>query len=138
MVEIASNLFTEYRHWLSYLAFASIVFLILSLLLIPKLIARIPHNYFSQSYPRTRHKSLSIILLLSHLLKNIFGIILIVAGIAMLVLPGQGLLTLFIGLLLLEFPGKYRLERYLISKPAILNSLNWVRRKQNVQDLSID
>lgn len=138
MVEIISNLFAEYRHWLSYLAIASIVLLILSILLIPKLIARIPYNYFSKTRAPTQPQSLSVLLLISRLVKNIFGLVLVISGIAMLVLPGQGLLTLFIGVLLLEFPGKHKLERYLVSKPAVLNSLNWIRRKHKVQDLLID
>ncbi len=48
----------------------------------------------------------------------------------MLVTPGQGLLTLLIGLLLLNFPGKYRLERWLVRRPGVLRTLNWVRRRR--------
>src|SRR5688572_19372307 len=38
--------------------------------------------------------------------KNLLGVVLIVLGIIMLVLPGQGLLTILIGLMLLSAPGK--------------------------------
>lgn len=44
-------------------------------------------------------------------LRNVLGAILLVAGIAMLVLPGQGVPTILISLGLMNFPGKYRLER---------------------------
>ena len=62
-------------------------------------------------------------------MKNMLGFIFIIAGIAMLVLPGQGLLTLMIGLMVMDFPGKYRFEKWLISKSAILSSINWIRHK---------
>ncbi|MCH8023740.1 MAG: hypothetical protein IIB43_03440 [Candidatus Marinimicrobia bacterium] len=81
-----------------------------SLVAIPWLIARIPHDYFAgpkapplpwaQAHPAWR-------LLLSGL-KNALGLILVLIGLALLVLPGQGVLTLLVGLMLLEFPGKRR------------------------------
>ena len=61
--------------------------------------------------------------------KNLIGYGLIVAGLLMLFLPGQGILTLVMGLLLVDYPGKFRLERKLVKTPAILNSLNWLRKK---------
>jgi hypothetical protein len=47
----------------------------------------------------------------------------------MLVLPGQGLLTIIIGLVLMEFPGKYHAERWVINRPAVLAAINWIRLK---------
>jgi O-antigen/teichoic acid export membrane protein len=127
-----------YSDWLVYLAIGSIIFLILSILLIPKIVARIPFNYFSRSYHQARSKPRSAFQWSLFLVKNVLGVLLVLSGLLMLVLPGQGLLTLFVGLLLLDFPGKYTLERYLIKKPAIRDSLNWLRRKQNTRDLYID
>lgn len=138
MIERLSSLFTEYSDLLSYLAFGSIAFLVVSILLIPKIIAKIPHDYFSCSFRKSKTKPFTIIRLIVSIIKNFIGTVLIVSGILMLVLPGQGLLTLFVGFLLLNFPGKYKLERYLIKKPAVRKSLNWIRRKQNVVELSID
>jgi len=45
------------------------------------------------------------------------------------VTPGQGLLTLLVGLLLMNFPGKYQLERWLVGRPGVLGALNWLRRR---------
>ena len=50
-------------------------------------------------------------------------------GLLMLVLPGQGILTLLAGLVLLDFPGKFLLLRWLARKDRILRSLNWIRKK---------
>ncbi|WP_290538524.1 S-methyl-5-thioribose-1-phosphate isomerase [Alcanivorax sp.] len=54
---------------------------------------------------------------------------LLVAGILMLVLPGQGLLTILIALMASTFPGKYRLERAIMRRPGVFRAANWIRRK---------
>ena len=53
----------------------------------------------------------------------------------MLVVPGQGLLTILIGVMLTDFPGKYALERRLISQPSIFNAINWIRDKAGKEPL---
>ena len=64
-------------------------------------------------------------------MKNIFGYVLICGGILMLVLPGQGLITIFIGLMLSNYPGKYFIEKKIIAIPKILKTINWLRKKSN-------
>jgi len=61
--------------------------------------------------------------------KNGLGLVFLIAGIAMLVLPGQGLLTMLLGILFLDFPGKDRLEQKLIRQPHILKAINALREK---------
>src|SRR4029453_13617262 len=51
------------------------------------------------------------------------------AGGAMLLLPGEGLLTIAIGLMLLDVPGKGRIERRLVQRPVVWRALNWIRAK---------
>ena len=63
------------------------------------------------------------------LLKNALGLILLIAGLAMLVLPGQGVITTLVAMSLLDFPGKRNLELRLIRQPLVLNSINWIREK---------
>ena len=41
--------------------------------------------------------------------------------------PGQGLLTVLLGIMLLDFPGRERLEQKLLSKPSIVNTINRLR-----------
>ena len=55
----------------------------------------------------------------------------------MLVLPGQGLFTIFIGLILSNYPGKYFIEKRIVSIPTIINSINWLRRKSNKDPIKI-
>ena len=64
-------------------------------------------------------------------LKNGLGVVLAVAGVAMLVLPGQGLLTLAAAMLLLDFPGKRRVERRVLGSPRVLGPVNALRRRFN-------
>jgi hypothetical protein len=47
----------------------------------------------------------------------------------MLVLPGQGVLTLCVSLFLLDFPGKRRLERRILGYPPVLHALNRLRTR---------
>ena len=59
----------------------------------------------------------------------VVGMGLIVAGVAMLFIPGQGVLTILIGIMLMNFPGKHALERWLIRRRPIFRSVNWMRAK---------
>jgi len=69
------------------------------------------------------------------ILKNILGILLLIFGIIMLFLPGQGILTIFISLLLIDFPGKWKLINYLSHKKKIVEAMNLIRRRFKKSDL---
>jgi len=117
----------------------SVLSFIGTLLLVPYVVTRIPDDYFTTE---DRHKTPwaehhPAIRLTLIVLKNAAGYLCIVMGIAMLVLPGQGLLTIVIGVMLLDFPGKYHWERWLVSRPAILKSINWLRRRANRVELHL-
>ncbi|NNM26663.1 MAG: hypothetical protein HKO59_11890, partial [Phycisphaerales bacterium] len=70
--------------------------------------------------------------------KNVLGVVLALAGLAMLVLPGQGLLTLLVGVLLIDGPGKYGFEKWLVARRPVLRSINWLRRRGGHPPLVID
>jgi hypothetical protein len=61
--------------------------------------------------------------------KNVVGIALLVAGVMMLLVPGQGLLTIVAGLILLDFPYKFMLERRLATQRHVWRSINWLRKR---------
>jgi hypothetical protein len=71
-------------------------------------------------------------------LKNIVGAILLVLGIGMFVLPGQGVLTVIVALGLLDFPGKRRLQRRLVSAGPILRAINALRARAGRPRLELD
>jgi hypothetical protein len=62
-------------------------------------------------------------------LKNVLALALVLLGVAMLVLPGQGVLAILLGVMLGDFPGKLRLQQWILARPKVMNSLNWVRSK---------
>jgi hypothetical protein len=113
--------------YLLWLAAFSLVSFIGSLIIVPILLVRIPVDYFVVETGRSSR--LSGLVLLGRIIKNILGIILLGAGILMLFLPGQGLLTIVIALSLLDFPGKRSLELRLIRQPRVYKPINWLRQK---------
>jgi len=74
------------------------------------------------------------------ILKNILGALLILFGMLLSLpgVPGQGLLTVLIGLMLVDFPGKRRLERRLVSRPSVLAAISAVRARFGKAALQVD
>ncbi len=99
---------------------------------VPWVLARLPHDYFNQPHRAVWRLSLTepwYALLLGGL-KNLLGAVLVLLGLIMLVTPGQGLITLLVGLLLMNFPGKYQLECWLVQRPGVMRALNWLRGRR--------
>lgn len=117
----------------------SLLGFIATLIGIPWVVARLPQDYFSR--PRRYSWRLSpnapVLALLLGLLKNLLGALLVLLGLVMLVTPGQGLLTLLAGLLLMNFPGKYQLERWLVMRPGVMRGLNWLRARQREEPFDL-
>lgn len=104
---------------------------IVTLLGVPWVVTRLPSNYFVQERREAWRASSGepFLAWVMSLLKNLLGFVLVILGGIMLVTPGQGLLTLLAGLLLMNFPGKYRLERWLVKRPGVMRALNWLRSR---------
>lgn len=124
---------------LSSAAFASILIGVLSVLLVPAVLVRIPADYFArEERPESPFRERSAAIRLAALiLKNVIGWCLILAGVAMLALPGQGLLTLLVGFLLIDFPRKYALEKWIVSRQRVLRAVNWLRLRRGRAPLLI-
>ncbi len=107
----------------------SILMFLATLLFIPMIVVRLPEDYFVQK----KHSiwdgegPLRFWHVIWVLARNLFGVVLIVLGVIMLVLPGQGLLTIVLGLAIMDFPGKFTLERKLVRRPGLFKALNWLR-----------
>ena len=71
------------------------------------------------------------------ILKNMAGSVLVVLGVALLALPGQGLLTILAGLVLMNFPGKRSLELWMIRLPMVLRAANWLRQRSGKEPLQV-
>jgi len=116
----------------SLIAGGSLVMFLVGLLAMPLVVSRIPADYFAHERRPAgrfadRHWLSRVVLFV---LKNLLAVVLLVCGLAMLVLPGQGLLTILVGFLLLDFPGKYRVERWLVARRFVHRPINWLRDKR--------
>lgn len=110
---------------------ASVVALVATPLVVAWLVTRLPRDYFERPQPHAlaswdEYPALRLVLLIA---KTAVGCLLIIAGIVMLIAPGQGVLTILVGLVLAEFPGKRRLERWLVTRQQVWRSVNWLRRR---------
>jgi hypothetical protein len=116
---------------------ASIVFVLLTPLAAAWAIVRLPPDYFTQEKRRPlsswdKRPMLRMLLLIA---KNLLGALLVLAGLAMLILPGQGLLTVLVGVVLVDFPGKFRLQRWIAMRPPVWRTLNWLRKRARRPEL---
>ncbi|MBI4401578.1 MAG: hypothetical protein HY581_08095 [Nitrospirae bacterium] len=116
----------------------SVVGFIGSLFAIPFLLVRLPPHYFDERHPRTWMENHHPVLRLVGLaVKNVIGLVFFMAGVAMLFLPGQGILTMLIGVSLVDFPGKRRLERKFVGQPTVLRTINALRAKFDRPPLTV-
>lgn len=135
MIETLQLFFANNTVLISWMAGISVATFLISILLIPVIISRLPARYFCLDYRQNRVLKKNSKTVMLGLMKNLLGAILVIAGFLMFFIPGQGILTMLIGLGLMSFPGKYALEKKLIAQPAVLNSINWIRDKAGVDDM---
>ena len=128
---------SDYKIYLVWLGTLSLIIFIFSLLTIKWLVALIPSDYFIKKKNSEFRSNYPIFWLVSIIIKNLVGYTLIVGGILMLVLPGQGLFTIFVGLMLSNYPGKFYIERKFIAIPSVLRAINWLRKKSNTPSIKI-
>jgi hypothetical protein len=116
---------------LTWLSAGSVVTFFGTMIAIPVMVARMPSDYFLYDRSdlvryRKMHPAWS---LLTVVVKNVLGVLFIAAGLAMLLLPGQGVLTILIGITLVSFPRKRRLELAFIRMRSVHRAVNWIRSK---------
>lgn len=115
---------------ISFLVFAA------GMVSLPIIIGRLPDNFFvSDRKPwfRCLPKSLYLLVFTA---KNMLGFLLFLLGVVMLFAPGQGLLTILVGLGTMNFPGKQRLIYRILSFGRLRRVLNWIRRKRGAKEFS--
>jgi hypothetical protein len=117
---------------LAVLLAVSTLLFALSLVGLPLILARMPADFFSRPERRRlelvdRERPVWFAVLRGG--KNALGVVLLALGALMVVVPGQGLLTIVVALSLLDFPGKRRLERWIICRKAVHRPVNALRRR---------
>lgn len=109
-----------------YTGLASLVMFVVGLAATGYVLLRLPVDFFTNALspnPKRRfnHPALHYTWCV---VRNVLGAALIIAGVIMLVTPGQGLLTLIVGLMLVDFPGKRRLSLKLIRRGHLIEGAN--------------
>ena len=113
----------------------------ISLAIVSFIMVKIPADYFHKDRPRDlwtdKHP---VIRYLGIFGKNLLGVVLVLVGILLSLpgVPGQGFLTILLGIMLLDFPGKRRLEHKIVSRPQVLETINKLRHRFGKPKLVLD
>ncbi len=128
------NIDIDFHHYtpaLQVLAGVSLLIFAAGLAILPWMVSLLPRDYFKPPKPQmpNSRRQLTVMGLLRAVLRNLIGVVLLVAGIAMLFLPGQGILTIIVAVAIMDIPGKRRLIARLTSPPRVRRGLDWLRKK---------
>lgn len=133
-VEAFSEWAQQNQQIVGWLVAISVATFLISTIAIPLLVIRMSPDYFTREpLPLRKHP----IRLIARTLKNLAGACFLVAGLAMLLLPGQGVITVLIGISLMDFPLKRELEARLVRLRAVRRSIAWLRRKAGRPPLEV-
>lgn len=119
----------------------SVVTFVLSIAAVTIVLVKLPANYFHSSHTREflveRHPVLRAVGIVA---KNLLGLVLVAAGVVMSLpgVPGQGVLTILLGIMLLDFPGKRTLETRIVSSPRVNSAVNTLRARFGKPPLMLD
>ena len=111
------------RNLLFFVVGYAIVALV-TLLILVVVIATLPETYFQEDVQGRRSYGG-----VGRIARNAIGLVLIILGflLSLPTIPGQGVLTMLVGLMLVDFPSKRPLERKLLARPRVLETMNRVR-----------
>jgi hypothetical protein len=101
----------------------SLCFFLGSVVALPWFVGRLPRDYFVNSKKVVKGS------FLLQVLRNVLGGMVFLAGVVMLFVPGQGVLTMVAGIVIMDFPGKARFIRKLAKGSRVRTGLNWLRKK---------
>ncbi|MBN9523243.1 hypothetical protein J0H58_32805 [bacterium] len=113
---------------------------VVSALVVGAVLARLPADYFVNPAARTRQQKLHP---LAHVLlilgRNLLGYFLIVLGVLLSLpgVPGQGVLTILMGVMLIDLPGKDHAARWLVTRRPVLATVNRMRARVGREPLQV-
>jgi len=142
MIELATGFFDSIslRGVLIGLGLFLVTFAV-NLAIVSFILVKLPASYFQKSHSRDfwtdRHP---VVRLIGKIGKNALGVALVLLGVVLSLpgIPGQGLITILLGIMLLDFPGKRRLELKIVSRPRIFNAINKLRHRFGKPPLVLD
>ena len=104
---------------------------VVSLLVAGYILARLPADFFVNDAARGTRVRHPVLRVLWIGLRNVLGWFLVALGVVLSLpgVPGQGILTILMGVVLLDFPGKYGVERWIVSRSFVSTAVNKMRAK---------
>jgi hypothetical protein len=113
---------------------------LINLGIVSVILVKLPKDHFKSDKSKRVTGSNATVRVLKIIGKNLAGVLLIALGVVLSVpgVPGQGLLTILLGVMLVDFPGKDRLEQKLLSRPGIINTINRLRGRFGKPALDLD
>lgn len=129
---------------LSRLLLGVLIFIVSSvggLAVVAVIVVKLPADYFSPSRKREFLAGKPPLVRITCLiLKNLAGFLVVMVGVVLTTpgIPGPGILTILIGIMLLDFPWKLRLERWMVCRPKVHKSIDRLRAKYGKPPLILD
>jgi hypothetical protein len=114
---------------IGWMGLFSLIMFLGTLIAIPLIVIALPSDFLVREDKKIGRQLLNVWYIPYWIMKNLFGAVLVAAGVAMLVLPGQGLLTILIGLALITFPGKRLLIYRILCFKRVILVINSLRVK---------
>ena len=124
--------FSQWRWLVPWLFGFSVLVFFGSIVGVWFVLIRLPEDYLTrESKPESNGPRRPLLRLLRKIVMNILGVGFLLAGLVMLLTPGQGILSIFVGITLMDFPGKKILIRRILTQPRVLNAINKLRAKSD-------
>jgi hypothetical protein len=109
-----------------------VVSLVASLALAGYMLCRLPTDYLTLPDSRIPKVGFAARSPLARVAQNVLGVVLVIVGVVLSLpgVPGQGVLTILVGLMLLDLPVMRRLERRILTRPTVLRAVNGLRQRR--------
>lgn len=122
--------------WITVL---SAVAFLASIVLVWIVIIHMPVDYLTRERKpeETRFSRRPLVRICLVVVKNLVGLLFVMSGIIMLFTPGQGVMFIFVGVTLLDFPGKRRLIHRMVSRRRVLKAINRIRATSHKPPLEV-
>lgn len=110
------------------------------LLAVAFLLVRLPADYFCESAVRNQAQRRTAYGWAIRVAKSVLGVIVIILGILLSLpgIPGPGILTILVGVMLIDSPKKRRFERWFLGRPGVFESINDLRKRYGKPPMILD
>ena len=124
-----SDWISDYNQIIQWAGIVSVFLFFLSLFLLKYVILRLPEDYFITASSISKNPQKIIV----RVAKNAVGFLLTICGIILLFTPGQGMITILIGLCLIDLAIVNQFKKKIINNSQVQKALNWIRTKKSVK-----